>query len=239
LIIRPSFVRGACRHWTAAGATECPPSVQSWCQDGGSYETGRRAWPSVAAHPLHTASARDHCSDRDLRDAHTLVLGALRWSFVLAQDMRAVGQVLAFRDFWPQLLTHPEVSLDGGVLVGAAAEPALAQAGPLAALGEALSATSARSPAAPTARKHHERTPSASRSDGYLRHHPVRASTIFGRSSCRQRTSATKARMKRAITGTITPRTTYASTCAWLSAEQAIRESRQAMPSLGLSAGCR
>ncbi len=73
-------------------------------------------------------------------DTHTLsmVLAALSWSYVLAHDVRAYGQVLALRDFWRHLLTDPQVSLDDDVLVDAASELALDQADPLAALGEAL-----------------------------------------------------------------------------------------------------
>ncbi len=73
-------------------------------------------------------------------EAHTLgmVLAALCWSYVLAQDVAPDGQVLALRDFWRHLLTHPQVSIDDDVLLDAAAELALDQADPLAALGEAL-----------------------------------------------------------------------------------------------------
>jgi hypothetical protein len=73
-------------------------------------------------------------------EAHTLgmILAALCWSYVLAQDVAPDGQVLALRDFWRRLLTHPQVSIDDDVLLDAASELALDQADPLAALGEAL-----------------------------------------------------------------------------------------------------
>jgi len=73
-------------------------------------------------------------------EAHTLgmVLAALCWSFALAEEDKLDSEALALRDFWRHLLTHPQVSLDDDVLVDAAAELALDQADPLAALGEAL-----------------------------------------------------------------------------------------------------
>lgn len=73
-------------------------------------------------------------------EAHTLgmVLAALCWSFALAEEEKLASEALALRDFWRYLLTHPRVSLDDDVLVDAAAELALDQADPLAALGEAL-----------------------------------------------------------------------------------------------------
>ena len=46
--------------------------------------------------------------------------------------------MLALRDFWRHMLTHPQVNIDDDVLVDAASELALDQADPLAALGEAL-----------------------------------------------------------------------------------------------------
>ena len=73
-------------------------------------------------------------------EAHTLgvVLAALCWSFALAEEEKLDSEALAVRDVWRSLLTHPRVSLDDDVLVDAAAELALDQADPLAALGEAL-----------------------------------------------------------------------------------------------------
>ena len=73
-------------------------------------------------------------------EAHTLgvVLAALCWSFALAEEEKLDSEALAIRDVWRSLLTHPRVSLDDDVLVDAAAELALDQADPLAALGEAL-----------------------------------------------------------------------------------------------------
>ncbi len=56
---------------------------------------------------------------------------------VLAQDMRAVGRMLALRDFWRHLRTHPEVSLGDDVLSRRRRGAAFGQADPLAALGEA------------------------------------------------------------------------------------------------------
>ena len=73
-------------------------------------------------------------------EAHTLgmVLAGLCWSYVLAEEMNLDSERLALRDFYRHLLTHPRVSLDDDVLVDAAAELALDQADPLAALGDAL-----------------------------------------------------------------------------------------------------
>lgn len=73
-------------------------------------------------------------------EAHTLgmVLAALCWSYVLAEDIARDGQALALRDFWRHLLTHPQGGINDDVLLDAAAELALDQADPLAALGEAL-----------------------------------------------------------------------------------------------------
>src|SRR5262249_8389784 len=73
-------------------------------------------------------------------EAHTLgmVLAGLCWSYVLAEEMDLDNERLALRDFYRHLLTHPRVSLDDDVLVDAAAELALDQADPLAALGDAL-----------------------------------------------------------------------------------------------------
>ena len=82
-----------------------------------------------------------HCRDRDLAD--TLLLAALCWSFVLAQDMRAADQVLALSDFWWRLVTNPEASLRGDRTAPGRTLPPRHLGRHYRALGEALSAAGA------------------------------------------------------------------------------------------------